>query len=134
MDLIYEDSCSLCLLEHFFAILNHLPFPLLNQVQNLHLLLATEYTLGRITIFGTTHPNHDQYHYKGRHGTDQCPTLYCLDIFPTLQLFQNMPFMPTPAFVQSGICLFLSVQLDATGWPHYHGPTNVRAMVKKIEY
>ena len=41
------------------------------------------------------------------------------------------------AFGRAGTCLFPSVQLDGqwvsdppTGWPHDHGPTNVRAMVK----
>ena len=43
-----------------------------------------------------------------------------------------------PAFARARTCLFLSVQQDITesvshgqnGWPHDHGPTNVRAMVK----
>ena len=30
---------------------------------------------------------------KGRHGTDPWPTPYCLDIFPTPQRLQNMPFI-----------------------------------------
>ena len=45
-----------------------------------------------------------------------------------------------PAFGQAGTCLFLSGQLDGKwvshrprGWPHDHGPFNVKAMVKIME-
>ena len=43
-----------------------------------------------------------------------------------------------PAFGRAGTCLFLSVQLDGESvsdilnvWTHDHGPTNVRAMLKR---
>ena len=33
------------------------------------------------------------YSYKGRNGTDPWPTRKCLDIFPTPQRLQSMPFI-----------------------------------------
>ena len=76
---------------------------------------------------------------KGRHGTDPWPTPYCLEIFPTPQRLQNMPFIAYgDARSSAGLghvcsCLFNEMRVSdvVNGWPHDHGPTNVGAMIKR---
>ena len=76
---------------------------------------------------------------KGRHGTDPWPTPWWLDIFPTPQRLQNMPFiayggaLPSAGLGHVYSCLFneMCMSHPPKGWPHDHGPTNVGAMVKR---
>ena len=59
-------------------------------------------------------------------------------LVPTPQRLQNMPFIaygsarPSAGLGYFGSCLFSqTVSYPTTRWPHDHGPTNVRAMVKR---
>ena len=72
---------------------------------------------------------------KGRHGTDPWPTPLCLDIFPTPQRLQNMPFIAySGARPLAGLGHICSREMishsDPEWWRDDHGPTNVGAMVK----
>ena len=75
---------------------------------------------------------------KGRHGTDPWLTSKCLDIFPTPQHLQNMPSTAVSSLRLGGdrfvhVCSMNLLLSHPKEWPHDHGPTNVRVMVKREE-